>query len=292
MQLAIITCSSLPEGVADDQPLFESLRAIGFDVDILPWDSAVDWSKFDAALIRSVWDYHERHSAFNCWLKKVSSLTHLINPIRTIQWNSNKIYLRELGTSGIRTAPTVWINENNQNHFNEFINDTSAEQYFLKPVIGADSSGTFRFADTPNDIQQAQQHLKQWLPQFEMMLQPYMKSVETYGETSLIYFAGRYSHAVRKIPQLGDYRVQDTFGAQDITHQPNEDELLLSEQCLRHMASHKLHAHYARFDFLNDEKGQACLNEAELIEPSLFFNHGPNAAFALANVIQDYLSTG
>jgi hypothetical protein len=39
--------------------------------------------------------------------------------------------------------------------------------------------------------------------------------VETEGELSAIYFGGHFSHAVRKIPLPGDYRVQDDFGAHD-----------------------------------------------------------------------------
>ena len=35
-----------------------------------------------------------------------------------------------------------------------------------------------------------------------MMVQPYLASVETGGERSLIYFNGEFSHAVRRSPVL------------------------------------------------------------------------------------------
>ena len=39
---------------------------------------------------------------------------------------------------------------------------------------------------------------------------------------------------------------------------------------------------YARVDFLRDDQGRLRLNELELVEPSLFFRHGPHAAERLA----------
>src|SRR3546814_10368510 len=44
------------------------------------------------------------------------------------------------------------------------------------------------------------------------MIQPYLPSIETEGETSLLFFGGRLSHVVNKRPVAGDFRIQVQFG--------------------------------------------------------------------------------
>lgn len=290
MKLAIITCHKLPTGVKDDESLLNALMEIGFDVKVVAWDMGLDWSEFSAGLIRSVWDYHERSDEFTSWLDHVSKEITIINAAEIINWNKNKIYLAELEEFGISIAPTIWLNKDKVFNLTDELSQIPAKKYFLKPVIGADSSGTLPFENNEKGILKAEHHLNKWLPKFTMMIQPYLYSVESFGETSLIYFGGNYSHAVRKIPINGDYRVQDTFGAEDIPYTPNALELSLSKACLQFLEEKFKFICYARFDFLHDSDGAAYLNEAELIEPSLFFNHSPIAAKLLAKEIKKLLN--
>jgi hypothetical protein len=290
MKLAIITCDKLPNGVKDDQSFFQSLRNMGIELDIVPWNSQIDWSTYHACLMRSVWDYHENIVAFNQWLNDVSRQTTLINNKEMVLWNQNKIYLAELEKVGIEIAPTIWLKQNHQFDMSQWCAHQSASVFFLKPVVGADSSGTLRFANTAKGITLAERHLTQWLPQINMMLQPYLSSVEKFGETSAIYFSGQFSHAVRKVPVNGDYRVQDTFGANDLPYTMSPSEMSLSKACLKYLQNRFGEVLYARFDFLHDDEGLVYLNEAELIEPSLFFNHGAMSANTFAQAVANYLS--
>ena len=171
-----------------------------------------------------------------------------------------------------------------------WLEDNPASHYFLKPLVGADSAGTLKFSPDQAGLVMAGQHLQSWLPKGGMMLQPFIESVQRFGETSAIYFAGNLSHAVRKIPQSGDYRVQDTFGATDVSYELTPGEMALCKACLHHLNQKFGDLPYARFDFLHDDQGDVFLNEAELIEPSLFFNHGGDrAAHNMATAIRDYL---
>jgi hypothetical protein len=52
-----------------------------------------------------------------------------------------------------------------------------------------------------------------------MLVQPCQPEVLNSGEASLVFFGGTYSHAVRKTPAAGDYRVQDHHGGQ-VHHPP------------------------------------------------------------------------
>ena len=290
MKLAIITCKDIPNGVKDDQGLFAAIKNQNIDLDVINWDADINWSVYDACLLRSVWDYHERVDAFNQWLDMLKLTTKVINEVDVIHWNQNKKYLAELAEFGITIAPTEWLSADQGFNLAAWSQQQEAAQFFLKPVIGADSSGTLRFENNNNGRIAAQQHLDIWLPQMDMMLQPYLPQVETFGETSAIYFAGSLSHAVRKIPVTGDYRVQDTFGATDTPYQLTAVEMALSKACLDFLEQKFSTVLYARFDFLHDDQGTAFLNEAELIEPSLFFNHGPDSAKMFAQAIKDHLS--
>lgn len=285
MKLAILTCSKIPQGVADDQGLFEALKNTGIEVHIHAWDAPIQWSDYDACLFRSVWDYQEQPTKFLHWLEQTEPVTQFINSAAIIKWNTDKKYLKELADFGVSIAPTVWLDANKTHDLKTLINQFDATQYFLKPVIGADSSGTYRFSNNGDELIAAQKHLDEISKSHEMMLQPYLNSVETQGETSGMFFASNYSHGVRKIPVNGDYRVQDTFGATDVPYDLNAAEMALSKACLYFLAEKFGTIVYARFDFLQDADGSVYLNEAELFEPSLFFNHDPLAAARLAQSI-------
>jgi len=290
MKLAIITCQKLPKGVTDDQVLLTALNELEIKTETLAWNADVQWSKFDACLLRSVWDYHESPKQFSTWLTTTSLQTPIINSKNIILWNQNKSYLKDLADFGITIAPTLWLQKERTESIKQLIQSMPTKQYLLKPNIGADSSGTLRFENNQQGLKQAQRHLNEWLPHVDMMLQPYLPAVETFGETSAIYFNGSFSHAVRKIPQNGDYRVQDTFGAKDVIYQPNAAEMALSKACVNYIKNRFEQVMYARFDFLHDANGTVFLNEAELIEPSLFFNHAPQSARLFAQHIHQFLS--
>jgi glutathione synthase/RimK-type ligase-like ATP-grasp enzyme len=291
LKLAIITCKRLPQGVEEDQPLFEALEQHGIELIIHAWDAAVDWSQYDACLLRSVWDYHQRTDEFNQWLSSISLLTQVINSPEVVMWNQNKKYLSELAAFGITIAPTSWLTHNKPLDLSFILKQQTSTTFFLKPVIGADSSDTLRFENNSVGIKQAQKHLDHLMPHQEMMLQPYLRSVETFGETSAIYFAGNLSHAVRKIPVQGDYRVQDTFGASDISYSLHPVEMSLSTACMQFLTNKFGEILYARFDFLHGDDGSIYLNEAELIEPSLFLHHNADAASQLVQALQKHVKS-
>ena len=185
MKIALITCDKLPQGVIEDQPLYNALKRAAIEFHICIWDQTHDWSQYDVCLLRSVWDYHEKSEAFMVWVQQVSQVTRLLNPAEVIEWNSNKNYLKELAAHQLNIAPTVWLTKGSDiNLRNEIVKLPESPQYFLKPTIGADSSGTHRF--NVKNIDAAQEHLNHWLVHNDMMLQSYLPSVESYGEISAI----------------------------------------------------------------------------------------------------------
>jgi O-ureido-D-serine cyclo-ligase len=122
------------------------------------------------------------------------------------------------------------------------------------------------------------------------MLQPYLSSVDEHGETALMFFAGEFSHAIRKGPLLrrGDGPTDALFAAEDITPRaPGEAERALATATLA-AVQHLLPGDpllYARVDLIHDADGSPRLLELELAEPSLFFAHAPGSAARFAAAV-------
>lgn len=281
MKIALATCRDLPDWEVDDRPLDAAFRDTGVDLRQPAWDDdSVDWAAFDACLIRTTWDYSLRRDEFVAWARRVATSTRLFNPPEIVRWNTDKRYLRDLETAGVPTIPTIWLERGSRVNIEHVLTEHHWERAFLKPVIGASSSGTLRFATDPAGLRGAQAHLDSLLPAYEMMLQPYYPSVEDEGEYSVILIDGEPTHAVRKVPVAGDYRVQDDYGAHDEPATLDDKEIRVASHAMTAVGMPLL---YARADFLRDPDGRLRMNELELVEPSLFFRHGPAAAERLAH---------
>jgi glutathione synthase/RimK-type ligase-like ATP-grasp enzyme len=284
MKIALPTCSTLPDWEVDDARFHEALIARGVDVHRPVWDDdEVDWSGFDGCLIRTTWDYQEKRDAFVAWAERVAKVTKFFNPPDIVRWNTHKKYLLELESKGIAIAPTVWFDPGDETPIEDIMREREWRRAFLKPAIAASARGTFRFDDDADGIAAATKHLCEMLANEEsMLMQPYLSSVETEGEYSVVLFDGEYSHGVQKIPVAGDYRVQDDYGASDKPWHPCDDDISLAKRIAETVDGDLL---YARVDFLRSDSGELLLNELELVEPSLFFRHSETAARMFAEAV-------
>lgn len=287
MLIALPSCTNLPEWEVDDRPLHEALASRGVEIVRPVWDDpAFDWSRCDACLIRTTWDYQERRDEFLAWAERVAAVTRLFNPLAVIRWNTHKTYLRDLEARGVSVTPTVWLEPGASVDLRRMLFDRGWAKAFLKPAIGATARETLRFEATPASIAAAEAHLNRMLRAEMMLLQPYLDTVETQGEVSAVFFDGKFSHGVRKIPVPGDYRVQDDFGASDEPYTFSDMEFAIARRCVDAATpSEFAPLLYARIDFLRDHDGQLRLSELELVEPSLFFRHAPRAAETLADAL-------
>lgn len=283
MRIALVTCSTVPTWEKDDRPFVAALAARGARVEEPRWDDpAVAWESFDAALIRTTWDYVPRVAEFVAWAARAGAATRLFNPSEIVRWNADKGYLEELGRRGVPLAPTIRIAPGKASGLVAAVASLGARRAFLKPVVGASAVGTLRFDCDAAGIRRAAEHLAAEPGTY--LLQPYLARVETEGERSLIIFDGKLSHSVVKVPVAGDYRVQDDYGATDRPYDPTPEEREVAERALA-AAPGPRPPLYARVDLLNDDAGRPVLTELELIEPSLFFRHDPSAAGRLADAL-------
>jgi glutathione synthase/RimK-type ligase-like ATP-grasp enzyme len=262
----------------DDRPLVQALEAAGAEVSRLAWDDpTVDWQGFDLALLRSTWDYHHRLDEFLSWIDRAGAATTVLNPPPLIRWNAHKSYLRDLAAP---QPPTVWLSPGQAPELGARMAERGWQTAFVKPAVGATAEGSLRFG--LGELERATAHVQELLARGEVLLQPYVASVESRGERSAIVIDGEITHFVRKVPNPGDWRVQDDYGATDARHEPERGERAFAESVWALIAqSSPYRLAYGRIDWLMSDEGP-WLVELELIEPCLFFRHAPEAALRLA----------
>jgi hypothetical protein len=270
----------------DLPPLLAALDEAGLDGHVADWDDPhVDWTGFRLALLRSTWDYAERFAEFLAWAERTATLTTLLNPPPVIRWNTDKHYLRELARAGVPAVPTQFVEpgEHAARALEAFLREGIAE-WVVKPAVGAGSRDAARYVR--GEDRAASEHIQRLLEAGRsVLLQPYLDQVDHHGETALIYFAGRFSHAIRKGPLLrrGTAPTDALFAAEQITPRtPAADELQVAQRTLAALPFAA--PLYARVDLIRSEDAKPCLLELELTEPSLFFTHAPGAAERLAEL--------
>lgn len=293
-RVALATCESHPGFIAnDDAPLLEAFRERGCGASLRRWDDErVDWAAFDAVLLRTTWDYMARLGKFLAWCGRVSRASSLFNPLPVVEGNIRKTYLRELEGAGVPIVPTRWIGPTTSREAADRIGNLRAqittvleeegwegEDVVLKPNVGAGASGLLRAPGS--ETERLASHASAELRHGPVMVQPWLPSILERGELSIVLIDGVISHAVRKVPKAGEFRVQIEFGGTytPVEPTPREAEVALAA----HDAAARAHAGgdpllYARVDLVEPEPGSPAVIEMELIEPELFFPNVPDAA--------------
>ncbi len=274
----LVTYRELPQLADDDRVLLEELRRLGLRAVPAVWDDpAVDWAAARAAVVRSTWDYHHNHERFLEWVDRIGGLTRLLNPPDTLRWNSHKTYLADLEGRGVPIVPTVWLTAGSEASLPELMSGQGWEQAVVKPTVSASAHETWRVR--PGEAGKAQARFDRLLAERDVMVQPYLPSVEDPGERSLMFVEGQHTHTVRRVTPLDLDKGEET-SARPV--EADQDEVALAYKVL-HAAGRQ--AVYARVDLARDEEGTPRLMELELIEPSLFLGHAPPAARMLAAAI-------
>lgn len=286
MDVLLATAGHLPALDPDDAPLVDALRDRGLEIDVAVWDDpAVDWTAAGIVVVRSTWDYTGRRDEFIAWAEQVGAGTRLENPADVLRWNTHKSYLIELEERGAPVVPTAWLAQGDRVDLGELLAMRGWKRAVVKPAVDAGSRGLLRVE--PDDLDAGQSHLRQLLARGDVMVQPYLEAIETDGERSLVFIDGAFSHAVRKRPAAGEFRIQKSWGGRyEVEDVP--DELRKLGEWILEVSGHEYL--YARVDLLADADGIPQLAELELAEPSLYLSYVPAAATRLARAIEERLS--
>jgi glutathione synthase/RimK-type ligase-like ATP-grasp enzyme len=279
MKIAIVTNPKHPEIEDDDRPLAAALALRGAVVLTASWDDPdFAWDRVDLALIRSPWDYYRRFEEFLAWLGRVETRTTLVNPPDVIRWNADKRYLRDFTDRGLHCVPTTFVGRGENADLRELCLARGWTTVVLKPSVSADSWETIRVE--PDRYADGQAYLERHRPDRTIMVQPFVKDVEEGGEQSLMFFGGRYSHAVMKNSAfLGGRHV----GPEGRLIEPRPDAIAMARDVLVRADVPRIA--YARVDIARDDSDRPMLLELELFEPTLFLREKPGCEEALASIL-------
>lgn len=266
MTIALATCRALPELDSDDQLLYRALLDADIKTEIAIWDDeTVDWSQYEMAVIRSTWDYVPHRDAYLAWAEKISKQTALWNSPALLRWNTDKRYLKDLETEGIQIVPTVWGSAGSVMDEIALPADKEWDELVVKPAISASGNDTYKISRA--DWLTRMPALQSLLSEKDVMVQPFMKTVQTVGEYAFLFFNGEFSHAVLKQPKLGEFRVQEHHGGHNQPIEPTLEQRRFAEKVMQSLPESTL---YARVDAIMGESGQLMVSEVEVTEPSMY----------------------
>lgn len=245
-------------------------EARGFRVEDVAWDDAkADWAAYAAVIIGTTWDYWDRLDEFLPALERIEGQTRLFNASALVRWNARKTYLRELETKGAKLIPTLWLDDCSEAAAKAAFDTLGADDLVFKRQVGAGAKDQHR--------------LKRGEPipemRHPMMVQPFLKMIQTEGELSFIFIDGDFSHALIKRAQPGDYRIQSTYGGREEKITPSTDDLAAARAIIGTLDQAPL---YGRVDMLRGPDGGLLLMELEVIEPYLYPIEGPELGDRMA----------
>jgi glutathione synthase/RimK-type ligase-like ATP-grasp enzyme len=233
--------------------------------------------------LRSPWDYVDHYAEFLAWAERVHAVSTLLNPLALVRWNTHKAYLLDLRRRGAPVVPTVVLLGGSAASLDGICDAQGWNSVVVKPAVASGGKGARR-ADVGDPAAQA--HLDDLLAAGDALVQQYVPAVVTEGEWSVVLVEGRVSHALRKRPAPGDYRVQEEWGGSTERVEPSAS---LAELATRVGEALPVPSVYARIDTVL-HGGQWHVMEVEATEPSLWLHLAPDTTQRLAGAIGGYVS--
>jgi hypothetical protein len=238
-------------------------------------------------VIRSVWDYTQHVDRFLAWCAAVGP-ARLRNAPALVAFNADKRYLEELP---VATVPTAYVEPGGPR-------PPLHGDVVVKPSVSAGACDTGRFGAGAHGA--AHSLISRIGASGRVaMVQPYMPSVETRGETAVVFLGGSLSHVLRKGAVLGPDEEAPLAPGETATAAAmlREDlvgpgtatvaETALAQRVIDETASRfggpPL---YARVDLVTDAQGAPVLLELEAIEPELYLATAPGSAERLAAAVR------
>ena len=283
--IALVTTQAARGHDHDLDILTAALDAAQQKWQIVNWDDvAIDWTQFSIAVLRSTWDYYARLDEFIAWVDRVSAQTTLCNPAEIVRWNVDKRYLQEMSAHGIPVMATTFVAQ-----LIDITQELIAQDVIIKPVVSAGSNNTARHRNDPVAARAQLDHILS--DAGVAMVQPYSPTIDSVGETGLVYLGGKFSHAFGKDAVFGEAeQVHNGVHVQEVitARTANPNEHLLGDSVMKFLINKfGVTPLYARIDMVTNIDGVPEIMEVELTEPSLYLHldagSPERAATALAN---------
>jgi glutathione synthase/RimK-type ligase-like ATP-grasp enzyme len=244
-------------------------------------DKSIVWDSFDAAVIRSAWDYVPVRDEFLQFAKDIETRTKLFNSFDVMRWNTDKKYLSNLEIKGVPIIPTKFAS-----NIDEALPAISwafgiAEAIAIKPTVGAGA----RLAGKATTEAEAIEFVKRILEAKRIaIIQPYISSVDDEGEKAIIVINGEISHVAKKVPALTKGGHGDAAGQLEIT-----SEIRDIVKTISNAVSEWDDLLFARVDVVRMGE-KLVLMELELTEPWLFMQFRPEAGVNLFKALKQRIA--
>lgn len=272
--VVIATQVPISEPDPDQDVLMHALGAAGLDARLVPWhDTAFDWTAARLVVIRSTWGYHRMVDGFLEWVAHVDRVTRLLNPARVVVANAHKSYLIGLAAAGVRTVPTALVARGSDTALRDIAAWHGWTRVVVKPAISAGSYETH----VVDDLTDPGRHFARLLPTHDLLVQPYVETIHTAGERSLVWIDGAFTHCMHKLPRFAGSHEQTTG-----PHAIEPADLALAEHAIASAGPGLL---YGRVDLMRADDGLPMVSELELIEPTLFVSQSQHALQRLVGAI-------
>lgn len=279
MHIALVTAKHVDPARTDDALLCAALVEQGDSFEWLPWDrDGVRWQQYDRVVLRSCWDYHRELPRFAAWLESLAELgAALVNPLPVVWENLHKAYLLKLAAAGVPVPPLKLLARGSHGELTRLQAELGAE-LIVKPAVSGSAWRTFRVP--AGGAAHAQAEFAALVAERDAIVQAFVPEIQTRGEYSLMFFAGRYSHAVLKTPAAGEFRCQGEYGGSVTALDPPAAVRAAAERALAVFGAPP----YARLDIVVS-RGLPLVMEVELIEPVLFFAAAPGSAALMVDAL-------
>ena len=281
MEVAFITASHLASLYEDDRLAATGLMERGLTVTPVIWNTATpeQLSEFDAVVMRTPWDWFQRRDEFRGFLARLRKVrTPVFNSPLVLNGFADKQYLPALARRGVPVVQTFVLEQGELEHIPEMMDEHGWSEAVLKPAFTACACDTYRFArhraaEAVADAVSLDA-TERWL------VQPYIPEI-LQGELSFVFFDGLFSHAVKKIPPPGEWRVQELHGGLIEPIDVGPELVSQAASIFNAAVSGTL---YGRVDGVLVD-GRLTLMELELVEPELYFRFEPRAAARFADAL-------
>lgn len=275
-----VTYKDLPELDPDDRLALDVLKAQGYKCAFGDWrDRSIDWDAAGYCVLRSTWDYHLYYEEFIGFCRDRKD--QLVNEFSLVQWNTDKVYLLELEQNGIEIVPSIMALKGEPL---EILPPPEWGTVIVKPTIGLATWQVKKFS-LPRQLDEYRVHMRNLCQTGAVLVQKFMSNVLDYGERSLMYFNGEFSHCARK---SAFQALAEAGGAGETSVSASTAEVAFGHKVLNTLEREPV---YARVDIVPDQDGKPLLMELELVEPSLFLSFDKNAPFHFAEALKTLVLT-
>jgi len=275
--ILIATSREYPEPTPSIRLLIDALAARGKKAELRIWtDTPVEtFAAADLVLPICCWDYHADPSRFARWIDDLEARNaRLVNSAAVLRWNLRKTYLLQMAKDGLPVPATLHLPIPSAEAVEAAMRQRKWATAILKPV-----SGQSGFGVTKLDLASR----AEWTldGRGESLLQEFQADIGAVGESTLTFFGGTFSHAVRRNLKPGEWRANLQFGATYEAFDPSSDTI---DAAQRYLTQAPEPPAYARVDGLVRPDG-FMLMELELIEPYLYLEFSPGSADRFAEAL-------